>query len=130
MLSFCLYGFFNWPEAAEEYPRYRQHGMCSKCKAKNDGRLVRPKERLEGFARFNQAVATNDEEGIDEHMCWCAVESEYDELSEHQPDEHEVMEKVNAQNERVEREFHEELAEGDVHNNIMEIDYLDEMSDE
>ena len=82
VLRFCLYGFFNWPEAAEEHPHYRQHGMCSKCKGKNDRRLARRKERLEGIARFNQAVENNDEEGIDEHMCWCAVESDNGELSE------------------------------------------------
>ena len=74
VLKFCLYGFFNWPEAAEEYPHSRQHGMCSKCKEKNDRRLARRKERLEGIARLNQAVKNNDEEGIDEHMRWCAVD--------------------------------------------------------
>ena len=103
--------------------------MCSKCKEKNDRRLVRRKERLEGIARFNQAVQNNDEEGIDKHMRWCAVESDYDELSEYAPNEHEIMEMVNAHNERVEREFYEDLSEGDAHGDIMEIDYLDEMSD-
>ena len=39
------------------------------------------------------------------------------------------MEMMNAHNERVEREFYEELSEGDVHDDIMEIDDLDEMSD-
>ena len=110
-LRFCLYGFCNMPEAAEEGPHYRQHGMCSKCKEKNDRRLVRRKERLEGIARFNQAVKNNDEEGLDEHMRWCAVESDYDELSEYAPNEHEVMEMVNAHNERVEREFYEDLSD-------------------
>ena len=75
-----MYGFFNWPEAAEEYPHYRQHGMCSKCKEKKDRRLVRRKERLEGIVRFNEAVKNNDEDGIEAHMEWCAVESDYDEL--------------------------------------------------
>ena len=85
--------------------------MCSKCKEKNDRRLARRKERLEGIARFNQAVKNNDEEGIDEHMRWCAVESDYDELSEYAPDEHEVMEMMNADNERRERESYEELSD-------------------
>ena len=129
MLSFCLYGFFNMPEAAEKYPHYRQHGMCSKCKEKNDRRLERRKERLEGIARFNQAVENNDEEGFDAHMQWCAVESDYDELSECAQNEHEVMEMVNAHSERVEREFYEDLSECDAHGDIMELDYLDEMSD-
>ena len=61
-------------------------------------------------------------------MRWCAVESDYDELSEYAPNEHEVMEMVNAHNERVEREFYGDLS-GDAHGDIMEIDYLDEMSD-
>ena len=117
------------PEAAEEYPHYRQHGMCSKCKEKNDRRLVRRKERLEGIARFNQAVENNDEEGIDAHMRWCAVESDYDELSEYAPNEHEVMEMVSAHNERVERELYGDLSEGDAHGDIMEMDYLEDMSD-
>ena len=82
VLRFCLFGFFNMPEAAEEHPHYRQHGMCSKCKEKNDRRLVRRKERLEGVACFNRAVKNHDEEGIDEHMRLCAVESDYDELPE------------------------------------------------
>ena len=38
------------------------------------------------------------------------------------------MEMVNADNERREREFYEELSEGGAHGDIMEIDY-DEMSD-
>ena len=128
VLRFCLFVLFNMPEAAEEYPHYRQHGMCSKCKEKNDRRLARRKERLEGIARFNQAVENNGEEGIDAHMQWCAVESDYDELSEYAPNEHEVMEMVNAENVRREREFYEDLSEGDAHGDIMEIDY-DEMSD-
>ena len=41
----------------------------------------------------------------------CAVESDYDELSEYAPNEHEVMEMVNANNERVEREFYEDLSD-------------------
>ena len=40
------------------------------------------------------------------------------------------MELVNADNERWEREFFEDLSEGNVHDNIMESDYLDDMSDE
>ena len=39
------------------------------------------------------------------------------------------MEMVNADNERVEREFYEDLSEGDAHGDIVEMDYLDEMSD-
>ena len=57
------------------------------------------------------------------------LNSDYDELSEYAPNEHEVMEMVNAHNERVEREFYEDLSEGDAHGDIMEIDYLDETSD-
>ena len=109
MLRCCLFGLFIFSGSAEEYPHYRQHGMCSKCKEKNDRRLVRRKERLEGIA--NQAVQNNDEEGIDEHMRWCAVESDYDELSEYAPNEHEVMEMVTAHNERVERDFYEDLSD-------------------
>ena len=74
-------------------------------------------------------MKNNGEEDIDEHMRWCAVESDYDELSEYAPNEHEVMGMVNATNERVEREFYEDLSEGDAHGDIMEIGYLDEMSD-
>ena len=103
--------------------------MCSKCNEKNDRWLVRRKERLEGIARFNQVAENHDEEGIEEHMQWCAVESDYDELSEYAPNEHEVMEMVNADNERREREFYEELSEGDVHDDLMEVDY-DEMFDD
>ena len=99
MLRFCLFGLFIISGSAEEYPHYRQHGMCSKYKEKTDRRLVRRKERLEGIARFNQAVKNNDEEGIDEHMRWCEVESDYDELSERDPDEHEIMEMVIDHNE-------------------------------
>ena len=36
---------------------------------------------------------------------------------------------VNAHNERVEREFYEDPSEGDAHDDIVEMDYLDEMSD-
>ena len=53
VLRFCVFGLFIISGSAEEYPHYRQHGMCSKCKEKNDRRLVRRKERLEGIARFN-----------------------------------------------------------------------------
>ena len=113
VLRFCLCGFFNMPEAAEEYPpHYRQHGMCSKCKEKNDRRLVRHKERLEGIARFNQAEENNDEEGIDEHMRWCAVESDYGELSEHAPNEHEVMEMVNDYNELLNSKMYDDEENG------------------
>ena len=88
VLRFCLYGFFNMPEAAEEYPHHRQHGMCSQCKEKNERRLARRKERLEGIARLNQAIRDDDEQGMDAYGHWCAVESDYDELSEHAPNEH------------------------------------------
>ena len=62
-------------------------------------------------------------------MRWCAVESDYDELSEYSPNEREVMEMANTHNERVKREFYEDLSEGDAHDDIVEMDYLDEMSD-
>ena len=128
VLRFCLYGFFNWPETAEEYPHYRKRGMCSKCKEKNDRRLVRRQERLEGIARLNQAIRDDDEQGMDAYGHWCEVGSDYDELSEYSPDEHEVMEMMTADNERREREFYEDLSEGDVHDDLMEVDY-DEMAD-
>ena len=115
----------------EEYAHYRQRGMCSECKQKNDRRLARRKERLDGVARFNQAVENNEDEGIDAHMRWCAVESDYDELSERDPDEHEIMETVNAHNELLEREFYDELSEGDFNDHIMESDdFHGGMSDE
>ena len=128
VLGFSLYGLFLITGSAEEYEHYRQHGMCSTCKEKNDRRLARRKERLEGIARFNQAVENDDEDGIEAHMEWCAVDSNYDELSEYSPDEHEVMEMVNADNERRDREFYEDLAEPDVGDDLMDVDY-DEMSD-
>ena len=128
VLGFCVYGLFLVSGSAEEYPHYRQHGMCSQCKEKNERRLARRKERLEGIARLNQAIRDDDEQGMNAHGHWCAVESDYDELSEYAPNEHEVMEMVNSDNERREREFYEELSEGDAHGDIMEIDY-DEMSD-
>ena len=65
VLRFCLFGLFIISGSAEEYPHYRQHGMCSKCKEMNDRRLARRKERLEGIPSLNQAVANNDEEGIE-----------------------------------------------------------------
>ena len=131
-LRFCLYAFFMYPEALEEYPHYRQHGMCSKCKEKNDRRLARRKERLEGMASLNQAIRNDDEQGIDAYGHWCEVDSSYDELSERDPDEHEIMEMVNSHNELLEREFHDEVSEGDFDDelDVMEIDYFhDEMSD-
>ena len=82
--------------------------MCSKCKEKNDRRLARRKERLEGIARFNQAVKNTDEEGIDEHMRWCAVESDYDELSEYAPNEHEIMELVDDYNELLDSHMYDD----------------------
>ena len=90
VLKFCLYGFFNIPGSIEERRQYCLHGMCLQCKRENEGRLARRKERLEGIACFNQPVENDDEEGIDAHMQWCAVESDYDELSEHDPVEHEI----------------------------------------
>ena len=57
--------------------------MCSQCKEKNERRLARRKERLEGIARLNHAIRDDDEQGMD-----------YDELSERDPDEHEIMEMV------------------------------------
>ena len=62
-------------------------------------------------------------------MRWCAVESDCEELSEYAPNEHEVTEMVNAHNERVEREFYEDLSEGDAHGDIVKMHYVDEMSD-
>ena len=127
-LGFSLYGLFMITGSAEEYAHYRQHGMCSKCKEKNDRRLVRRQERLEGIARLNQAIRDDDEQGMDAYGHWCEVGSDYDELSEYAPNEHEVMEMMTADNERRERAFYEDLSEGDVHDDLMEMDYA-EMSD-
>ena len=91
-LGFSLYGLFMITGSAEEYHHYRQHGMCSKCKEKNDRRLVRRQERLEGIARLNQAIRDDDEQGMDAYGHWCEVGSDYDELSERDPDELEIME--------------------------------------
>ena len=129
VLGFSLYGLFLISGSAEEYHHYRQHGMCSKCKEKNDRRLARRKERLEGVARFTQAVENNDGDGIEAYMEWYAVDSDYDELSEYAPNEHEVMEMTTADNERRERESYEDLSEGDVHDDLMEVD-SDEMFDD
>ena len=128
VLGFCVYGLFLVSGSAEECPHYRQHGMCAQCKEKNERRLARRKERLEVIARLNQAIRDDDEQGVDAYGHWCAVESDYDELSEYAPNEHEVMEMVNAHIERVVREFYEDLSEGDAHGDVLEIDY-DETSD-
>ena len=69
-LRFCLYGFFNFDGSIEEYAHYRQHGMCSQCKEKNERRLARRKERLEGIARLNQAIRDDDEQGMDAYGHW------------------------------------------------------------
>ena len=66
--------------------------MCSQCKDKNDRRLARRKERPEGIARLNQAIRDDDWQGMDAYDHWCAAESDYDELSERDPDELEIME--------------------------------------
>ena len=76
----------------EEYAHYRQHGMCSQCKDKNDRRLARRKERLEGYARLNQAIRDDDWPGMDAHGHWSGIFSDYDELSDRDPDEHAIME--------------------------------------
>ena len=55
-LSFCLLGFFENAKALAEYPHYLEHGMCSKCKRESLRREERHKERLEGIARYEQAV--------------------------------------------------------------------------
>ena len=66
-LRFSLYGFFHWPGALEECDHYRLHGMCSRCKEKNDRRLARRRERLRGRALLQQAWMNDDERAIDEH---------------------------------------------------------------
>ena len=76
---FCLYGFFMFSGSIEEYPHYRQHGMCSECKQKNDRRLARRKERLDGLARLEQAWMNGDHVGIEENSHWGRVNSSYDE---------------------------------------------------
>ena len=63
----------------EEYAHYRQHGMCSECKQKNDRRLARRKERLDGVARLEQAWMNGDHVGIEENWHWGRLNSSYDE---------------------------------------------------
>ena len=86
--------------------------MCSQCKEKKDRRLVRRKERLGGIARLNQAVENEDEEGGDARMRWCADESDYGELSERDPDEHEIMEIVSEHNELLNNEMSDDQENG------------------
>ena len=38
---FCLHGYFHDPQALEEYPHYREHGMCSRCKQEDERRAAR-----------------------------------------------------------------------------------------
>ena len=73
MLRFCLYGLFNFDGSIEECAHYRQHGMCSQCKRRAERRLARRKERLEGYARLNQAIRDGDREGMDAHGHWSGI---------------------------------------------------------
>ena len=81
MLTFFLYGFFSFDGSIEEYAHYRQHAMCSRCKARGERRLARCKERLEGYARLNQAILDDDREGMRAHGHWSGTFSDYDDQS-------------------------------------------------
>ena len=80
-LRFCLYGFFTYSGSIEEYAHYRQHGMCSECKRRGERRLARRKQRLEGYARLNQAILDDDREGMRAHGHWSHIGSDYDDQS-------------------------------------------------
>ena len=107
-LRFCLYGFFHWPGALEEYPHYRQYGMCSTCKEKNDRRLARRKERLDGRALLEQTWKNDDEDAIEEHWRWHRIDSDYDEESEYASDTDAVWEMMEEDEQRRQREINEE----------------------
>ena len=77
MLKLCLCGFFSFDGSIEEYAHYRQHGMCSRCKARGERRLARRKERLEGYARLNQAILDGDREGMSAHGHWSRGFADY-----------------------------------------------------
>ena len=77
-LRFSFYGFFTHPDAIEEYPHYRKHGMCSKCKQEEARQAARRQERLDGLARFQQAFRDDDYEAMLENEHWCSVDSLYD----------------------------------------------------
>ena len=81
VLRFCLYGFFNYDGSIEEYAHYRQHGMCSQCKRRGERRLARRKQRLEGYARLNQADRDDDWQGMEANSHWCHIGSDYDDQS-------------------------------------------------
>ena len=78
MLKLCLYGFFSFDGSIEEYAHYRQHGMCSRCKARGERRLARRKDRLEGYARLNQAILDDDREGMHAYGHWSRIFANYD----------------------------------------------------
>ena len=69
-LLFSFYGFFTIPEAIEEYPHYRKHGMCSKCKQEEARQAARCQERLDRLARFQQAVRDDDYEAMLDNEHW------------------------------------------------------------
>ena len=77
-LRFCVYGYFDDPEAIEEFPHYRKRGMCSKCKQEEARQAARRQERVDGITRFQQAFHDNDEIGMLENERWCDVDSLYD----------------------------------------------------
>ena len=72
---FCLYGYFHDPQALEEHPHYREHGMCSRCKQEGERRAARRTERLEGCARLARALSNGDEQGAAENWQWYDVDS-------------------------------------------------------
>ena len=81
VLRFCLYGFFNYDGSIEEYAHYRQHGMCSECKRRGERRLARRKQRLEGYARLNQADRDGDWQAMEANSHWSHIGSDYDDQS-------------------------------------------------
>ena len=70
--------------------------MCSTCKEKNDRRLARRKERLDGRALLEQAWKNDDEDAIEEHWRWHRIDSDYDEEWEYAPDTHAVWEMMDS----------------------------------
>ena len=77
-LRFSFYGFFTHPDAIEEYPHYREHGMCSRCKQEDERRAARRAERLEGCARLARALSIGDEQGVADNWPRYDVDSRYD----------------------------------------------------
>ena len=75
---FCLYGYFHDPQALEEHPHYREHGMCSRCKQEGERRAARRAERLEGCTRLARELSTGDEQSAAENWQRYGVDSRHD----------------------------------------------------